>query len=445
MMKRLYILLISVLSIGSLCPIHGNNWLHVYRCDSLFNSYPTDSVSGVAYLGGDGGYKNMVVTLTSDTSIVIPMTSIEKCEVGNNVPMITITTTDYVEEIPDKENYMSATFTMRGYDIYDDVSCAVSIRGRGNSTWSYPKKPYRLKFPTKISIGGLPAAKSYVLLADYLDHSHMRNAVALKIAQLLGMPYTNDAVPVNVTLNGEYRGAYVLTQKIGMTTASVDLDEMTSVLFEMDVNYDEDFKFISDIYNLPVQIKDPEMTDSTFAYWQADFNAMVNAVASDTADWAEYIDINSLVDYMIVYNLVGNHEINWPKSTYLYKSVGGKYRLGPVWDFDWAFGHDQSTDQSLLMNWEGHLLFSPFLKEIVTDERFLELYRQRWEMFKTDKSDELWSYIDEYAEMIEPAIASDMTVWHTTESFNHYVGGLKKYLNARISFIDSNPQSMGLF
>ena len=66
-------------------------------------------------------------------------------------------------------------------------------------------------------------------------------------------------------------------------------------------------------------------------------------------------------------------------------------------------------------------------------------------MFKTEKSDELWSYIDEYAEMIEPAVAYDMTVWHTTESFNHYVEGLKNYLNARISFIDSNPQSLGLF
>lgn len=442
--KKLSIYFLLIL-IGSQCVIHANNRLHVYRSDSLFNSYATDSIIEVSYRGNSQGFDNMLIKTVDDSTITIPMSSVVKCEVGHDVPMISIVTDEFVDEIPDKENYLTAGFSMDGCGIYENMTYPVNIRGRGNSTWSYPKKPYRLKFNEKVSLCGFTPAKSYALLADYLDPTHMKNAVAFKVAQLLGLPYTNHAVPVNVTLNGVYRGAYMLTEKIGMTKASVNIEETTSVLFEIDTNCDETYRFVTDVYSLPVQVKDPDMTDSIFEVWKADFNMMINAVASDTADWTELIDVNSAVDYFIVYNLTGNHEVCWPKSMFLYKTQGGKYKFGPVWDFDWGFGYSQKNDRPLLINWEGHLNGTPFFKEIISDERFLLLYAQRWQEFKTDKLDELWSFIDEYRDLVEPAVARDMTMWFQSENFDYYVDQLKDYLVRRIEFIDSDTVSFGLY
>lgn len=99
----------------------------------------------------------------------------------------------------------------------------------------------------------------------------------------------------------------------------------------------------------------------------------------------------------------------------------------------------------MLINWEGHLNGTPFFKKIISDERFLSLYAQRWEEFKTDKLDELWSFIDEYRDLVEPAVARDMTMWFQSENFDYYVDQLKDYLVRRIEFIDNDTVSFGLY
>ena len=88
------------------------------------------------------------------------------------------------------------------------------MKGRGNSTWGYPKKPYRLKLNKKAEICGLGKAKNYVLLANHLDPTLMLNSVAFKIGRLLELPFTNHAIPVDVVLNGIYKGSYLLTEQI---------------------------------------------------------------------------------------------------------------------------------------------------------------------------------------------------------------------------------------
>lgn len=417
----------------------SNEWLHIYRNDTVFNSFILTDITKISYSSKPESqeyFNNMQLeTITGDT-LIVPLDSIIKCQIGHNVPMLSITTTEFVDEIPDKENYLEASFTIEGNGIYEDDSCMTNIRGRGNTTWKYPKKPYRLKFPKKISLCGLPKAKSYVLLADYIDPSHMKNAVAFKIAELLDIPYTNHAIPVNVTLNGIYRGAYMLTEKIGIGSASVDIDENESILFEIDNHYDETYQFKTSQYNLPVMVKDPDINDSIFEYWKNDFNEFVNAVKIDTLDCFDYIDIESLANYLLVYNLVGNHEISWPKSIFMYKTNGDKYKMGPIWDFDWGFGYGQASNQCLFMEWYGHLNGSPFFKKMIKNERFLELYKIKWEEFKSNKLSELWQYIDDYANLLEPSVALNRTKWTQPNSFEYYVEQIKTYLKERIEFID---------
>lgn len=137
-------------------------------------------------------------------------------------------------------------------------------------------------------------AKTFALIANYIDPSLMRNPVALWTAQQLELPFSNHSVPVNVYLNGHYKGAYMMTEKIGIGGGSVDIDETTGMLFELDSNFDEDFKFNYYFPNnysktLPVMVKDPDLTevkpdeterDTYFKQWQSDFTEMANAVVN---------------------------------------------------------------------------------------------------------------------------------------------------------------------
>lgn len=444
--KMIKVWLLFVVSSLAIFSSYAENKFFIYRNDSQFNVIPASEIVEITYFTQEDGEEFMAVLLSDDNSTMnIPLANIVKCEVGHDVPTIRITTDEYVYEIQSKEEYLSGKFSMLGCGVYDDVACEVNIRGRGNTTWNMPKKPYRLKFDSKVSLCGLAPAKSYVLIANYLDPSHMKNAVAFKIAEFLGLPYTNHSIPVKVILNDRLCGTYMLSEKIGMGSGSVDLDEDKSILLEMSAEYDEEYQFKTDLYNLPVMVKDPEMTDDLFNKWKLDFNEAVNAIESDEADWTCYFDINTLVDYLLVQNLTANHEVCWPKSTYLYKTDGGKYNFGPVWDFDWGFGYEKSADCPLFIEWEGHLYGTPFFKKLVSDSRFMSLYAKRWQEFKDCYLDQLYSWIDEYAQIIEAAAECDCMLWPQSDSFEIYVESLKKFIQDRVNYIDTNSDTMGLY
>lgn len=151
------------------------------------------------------------------------------------IPQFTITTEDpSITEIPSKDYYLNATLTVDGKGICENYTGKTEVKGRGNSTWGYPKKPYRLKLDKKSEICGLGKAKNYILLANHIDPTLMLNSVAFKVGQLLNIPFTNHAIPVDVVLNGKYKGSYLLTEQIEIKENRVDLDENNSVMWELD-------------------------------------------------------------------------------------------------------------------------------------------------------------------------------------------------------------------
>ena len=212
-------------------------WLHIYRNDVNFHSIKAAQIDSITHkLYEDESLDSMIVN-GKENRLSVPLSNIERCAVGTNVPTVYITIPDNpgLTELYDKELYLDAMISIDGNGVVDDLEpTAVSIKGRGNSTWNYAKKPYRLKFDKKIAICGLAKAKSYALIANYIDCTLMRNAVALKMGQLLNMPFTNHCQPIRVYFNGIFKGAYFITEKIGITGASVDIDEESGILFEMD-------------------------------------------------------------------------------------------------------------------------------------------------------------------------------------------------------------------
>ena len=367
------------------------------------------------------------------------------------IPELTITTTDpSIAEIPSKDYYLEGTLAVNGRGGYEDYTGKTEVKGRGNSTWGYPKKPYRLKLNKKAEICGLGKAKNYVLLANHLDPTLMLNSVAFKIGRLLELPFTNHAIPVDVVLNGIYKGSYLLTEQIEVKENRVDLDENNSVMWELDSYWDDEPKFKSTAFNLPVMVKDPDLTTEQFEYWKKDFNAFTTQFAKEPLEGNSYvdmIDIESVAKFLITFNLVHNMEINHPKSVFLHKEGNGKYVMGPIWDFDWAYDYEGTSNHfgryntplfSSSMNGVGTAFFRRFLQ----DSRVKAIYKRTWQDFKNNKLDALLQYVDDYAVMLKPSVERNSELWENTRSFDTKVKELKTWLRNRADYIDSEVSKL---
>ena len=369
------------------------------------------------------------------------------------VPHFTITLNDpAVTEIPSKDYYLDGTLEVDGKGVYDNYKGITQIKGRGNSTWSYPKKPYRLKLDKKSAICGMTSAKNWVLLANYLDPSAMIDAVAHKISNQLGLPFSHQFVPVEVTLNGKYRGTYLLTEQTEINPGRVDIDSKKGVILEFDQYYDSDPKFRSTPFNLPVMLKDPDMTDAKFGDWKKDFETLCTKVNQSLvgSNYVDDIDIESVANYILVYLITLNQEISHPKSIYIHKQEGGKWTMGPTWDFDWGFGYDKAG-QHFVTSTAGALLWrtdlsggvgSAFFTKFLTDPRVTAILKKSWQKYRALKLPELMLFIDGYSAVITNAVAENSKVWSNTAQFPQKASAMKSWLTARATYLDTYINSL---
>lgn len=417
-----------------------NEHLYLFRNDKDFDFYKLSDITEIQYTGGTSGFSRMVITTPTGTE-THEMSAIDSCVIRTTaLPDFHINLTEY-PDITDlfkdngftKSTIYPATLRMDGNGMYDDLEeQSVEFRGRGNSTWMFAKTPYRFKMSKKRSVCDMPKAKTFALIANYIDPSLMRNAVALWTAAQLGLPYTNHCVPVNVYLNGHYKGAYILTEKIGIGGGSVDLDETTGMLFELDSNYDEDFKFVYTFPNdrkkiLPVMVKDPDLTEiktdaaereAYFNEWVADFTEMATTVLNPgNKKLSDYIDLNDAAKYVLVNSLACNRELSHPKSLYIHKAALGSselYHFGPVWDFDWAYGYEGTESFSydrLLFAEDGACAGASFMKKLVSNAEFKAVYKEIWDDFYANIYPRLLVYMENYANLIEPTAKRDGLLW----------------------------------
>ena len=342
--------------------------------------------------------------------------------------------------IVSKDDYIKGVLTIDGQSKYSDLIIDAKIRGRGNSTWTYPKKPYKIKLGSESSILGLAPEKKWVLLANYIDGTHLLNAVGMKIGQLLEMPFTNSIVPVEVTINNEYLGLFMLTEQVEVKANRVDVGD-NGILLNLDTNFDEEWQFKSGAYKLPVTVKYPKTMDADkLTSIKSQFETLEALVADDdfpNNQYLDYIDDVSIAKYLIVYMLTGNEEINHPKSTYIHKTSTGKFTMGPIWDFDWGFAyegsyqHFSSFDRPLF--WSSSSKGTQFFSRLMSDPRIKSLMKEQWGVFKDYHLSELMIYIDEYAFITQGAKARDFAIWDDDKE----VSALKLWINNRVSYMDS--------
>ena len=290
---------------------------------------------------------------------------------------------------------------------YDVHYAKAQIKGRGNTTWGYPKKPFAIKLDSKESVLGMPKHKRWVLLANYLDKTCIRNAISFEIAsRLSGLDYTPRGQHVDVVLNGKFMGNYYLCEQIKIDENRVNITEMESTdidsesitggyLLELDNKYDEVNKFMSynnvvlasgEFQKLPFMIKEPDedtLVPEQFAYIQNHIEQIRVALYeadSTTEGYLQYIDLDSFIDYWLVYELTGTGEPTHPKSVYMYKDRGGKMHAGPVWDFDY-FTYQPLYKEALINT------RAVWNSRIINDPANLPIIKQRWNMHRESLRD----------------------------------------------------------
>ena len=344
------------------------------------------------------------------------------------VPRIDINTIDGSSEIS-RDEFKDAVISIDGHDIFPSMEAtAVQIKGRGNSSWGWPKKPYRLKFEKKEKPLGMKKGKNWVLLSNYQTGSLITNAIGMKAANLMEASAANHIVPVDVYINGEYRGSYNFTEKVGLSNNSVELrDESAAALLEFDSYYDEPDgqKFRSWPYDLPINVKEPDFSEGTshitLETVENDFNQFATTLFNGE-DISPHVDVEQLARFLMVNELICNFELYHPKSTFCYResfeSDTSKYVFGPVWDLDWAFGYEGHyryfQDNATSDYWED----MPFneVKGFIQDLRYKyaplsTLYHQLWEKFMQEDLTELIEYCQDYYDFAHVSFENNTNVW----------------------------------
>ena len=364
--------------------------------------------------------------------------------------------------ISSKEVYLKAEIIIDGAGVFPDFRDSVQVKGRGNTSWkgAYGKSPYRLKFATKKKPFGLTKGKSWVLLANNQTGSMMTNALAMKVAQLVGTAGANHIIPVELYLNGEYRGSYNFTEHVGFSNNSVDLaDESHATLLELDSYYDEAYKFRDNAYYLPVNIKDPDFSEAYDQDYldliQSDFNEFTDLVSRADESYTDKMDVEMFARYMFVNMYVHNCELGHPKSCYVYRedlrALHAPYIFGPVWDFDWAYGYDGSYVYcinkananffSSISSGTGGQFYTAATRN--SDKVQKALYRV-WTNFLRDHQQEIIEYVDDYYQYANPSFLHNAERWSDGRDYASNAENMKNWLQEHAEYAYSTLQAYDL-
>lgn len=348
---------------------------------------------------------------------------------AGNIPVMYITTADssaITSRDVWKENTSVRIVMPDGSVSFQ--SAAVAIRARGHSTFSKPKKPFALKLESKASLLGMTANKRWVLLANFMDHSLLRNSLALAIARQTSLEWTPDSRLVDVVVNGKLQGCYLLCESIRIGKHWVNIDDKDGFLIEMDNYPNEKYRFYTQYRHLPVNVTYPKApTDKQMEDIENYLNRIERLLYGEATDlrglYLEHIDMDSFVDWWLVHELTQNAEPNGPRSCYMYKSKNGMLKAGPVWDFDLAFitvGLDDGgdirpsrlnrTDVVLLTGDSIYNRNALWYDRLLKDHVFADRVKERWNELQP-KFLSLANDLDNWQKIIEPSALADEKLW----------------------------------
>ncbi|MFZ5986729.1 MAG: CotH kinase family protein [Bacillota bacterium] len=318
------------------------------------------------------------------------------------MPIIAINTVSE-SEIDSVEEYTDAQISIINDEgNYEMTDMDVSIRLRGKSSLYADKKSYKIKFDEKqnpLNIGD-GESKPWALVSNCYDTSLLRNLTVYRFADsLTGIDYSPNCRSVELYINGEYQGVYLLCEDVNENKNRVDIKENpdevedNGYLVEMS-QYAQENRFEVDTaaYDIKSKLSETEsIKEKQIAYISGYIEKAYNALKTgNKMEVKKYIDLDSLVDIYIGNEIVKNVDAGWD-SFYMYKDADGKLCFGPMWDFDLAMGNTNSVKG--FDSWAGfnpyHVLnvnacSNPWFCHALSHKWFRKLVKERWNELKDE-------------------------------------------------------------
>ena len=378
----------------------------------------------------------------------------------SELPVVKIETQNQAP-ILNKEDWIAGTMLLDGKGSVPNLpTTTIEIRGRGNSTWDYPKKPYAIKLGSKAEVAGMPAHKRWVLLAHWNDKIGIRTELAF----WLGREYANfdwkqNGQQVELFLNGEHKGTYYLCEHI-----KVDKNRVPDgYVIEIDEKAAADEPvFYTAITRLPFNVKDPEV-----AVGSAEFAAVEKAVndfetilygddfLDEEAGYKSIAEIESFVDWWISNEFSKNADATFFTSCYMNLTAEGKIKMGPLWDYDLGWGNYVFDFPStpFINSPEGFWIKdgAEWITRMFEDPEFVALVKEKWSVMYADRA----VIVEKIKELAERQLASvylnDLR-WQRLSDVGDYslirtyykreVNNFIEWINARFVWMNSAIESL---
>ena len=363
------------------------------------------------------------------------------------------------ETITSKDYYLKASIKIYDYlnNKFVELKDSTEIKGRGNSTWELPKKPYRLKTFKSVSIGGMPSSKHWALLANFEDKSASRTKLASDLANYLGVSYAPRSIPVELVLNGEHLGAYELIEVIKIDPKRIDIttintkNDITSggAIFELNLRQDEAYNFNTNV-GVPISIKEPDdLNAKTQDIITKHYNYLVDILntaeaalyGSNFADtsigYAKYFNVNAAISWYLTEEILKNEDIG-EYSVFKYIDTKNKNKItyGPIWDFDLSAGVRAGPTGFKAK------IENTWMRRFFEDSNFEQLVKNKWNSTRAALLTNMISSINQNARKLKTSQAVNASIWEGSlrpndKSFVDDVYYLKAWLYERVQWLDA--------
>ena len=387
----------------------------------------------------DGDTKSYIIDVTKFTGL----------------PIIYLQTDSFLP-IDSKDNYiLGDTWVDGGRGFNDFEESPMKIRGRGNSTWEFPKKPFQMKLDDKGEFLGMPNDKKWLFLAEYADKTMLRNKIAYEMGYISNLDWTPQARFAEVFINGEYNGTYNVTQKVEESDNRVALGD-TGYLLELDqlerLDFDDVYFESTATDKFIVNIKEPSLE-----YDSEEYSYIVNLIGSfesalfganftsESNGYRQFIDIDSFVDWFLISEITKNVDSMFFSSIYLNVIPEERIKMGPLWDFDLAFGNVDYADSRYPEGW--WVKYNPWYERLFQDPYFVAKVKERFEYFNNNQ-DLIIDKIDTYSAQLKWAQEENDNKWQTMgvfvwpnpvvfDTYQEEVDSMKSWYSARMSWLES--------
>ena len=370
------------------------------------------------------------------------------------LPEINIETAEY-QDIISKDNYIIGTFEFLSNDYeFENFSLPIKIRGRGNSSWNFPKKSFQFKFDDKYNLFDMPEDKKWLMLANYSDKTMIRNAIAFELGYLSSLDWSPGFHFAEVSINGELKGLYQFTEKVETGDSNrVKIGDKGYLLEvdQLDRIDDDDIAFWTNKKLLFV-VKDPDLEwgsvelEEIESYVNETENILYGETFKDSElGYSKYIDVDSFVDWYIINEISKNNDAIFFSSVYMNYTSGGKLKMGPLWDFDIAFGNiNYNNNEKIEGFWIKNALW---IERLFEDQKFVDRVKTRYKYFYNNKN-----FIIEkartYSNQIEQPRINNESVWNILGKYiwpNYFIGNsfddeqiyFENWINDRMDWLNS--------